>query len=170
MDRQGPPNRPRYQFNRGLTRTRHEKDAMTSRCLDRKRKYNVPPGECTLQTGPMVLVSAGVRSMLGYIGTSDTSQTGPTSPCILHPAFCPRISWRRRDQIVWPQWPYQLWPLLWISHSRVTGHYVQLEPCATTWTGPQILGRIRSWSLSPSRKGLIKTSHLPLSPHGSNRL
>ena len=117
-----------------------------------------------------VLVSTGVGSMLGYIGTSDTSQTGLRSPCTLHPAFCPRISWRRRDQIVWPQWPYQLWPLLWISHSRMTGHYVQLEPCATTWTGPQILGRIRSWSLSPSRKGLIKTSLLPLSPHGSNRL
>ena len=31
-------------------------------------------------------------------------------------------------------------------------------------------GRIRSSFLSPSRKGSIKTSHLPLSPHGSNRL
>ena len=31
-------------------------------------------------------------------------------------------------------------------------------------------GRIRSWSLSPLRKFLTKTSHLPLSPHGSNRL
>ena len=59
-----------------------------------------------------ILVSAGVGSMLGYIGTSDTSQTGLRSPCTLHPAFCPRISWRRRDQIMWPQWPYQLWPLL----------------------------------------------------------
>ena len=29
MDRQGPPNRPRYQLTRGLTRIRHEKDAMT---------------------------------------------------------------------------------------------------------------------------------------------
>ena len=31
-------------------------------------------------------------------------------------------------------------------------------------------GRIRSWSLSPLRKVLTKTSHLPLSPHGSNKL
>ena len=31
-------------------------------------------------------------------------------------------------------------------------------------------GRIRSWFLSPSRKVLTRTSHLPLSPHGSNRL
>ena len=31
-------------------------------------------------------------------------------------------------------------------------------------------GRIRNWSLSPLRKVLTKTSHLPLSPHGSNRL
>ena len=31
-------------------------------------------------------------------------------------------------------------------------------------------GRIRSWFLSPSRKTSTKTSHLPLSPHGSSRL
>ena len=41
---------------------------------------------------------------------------------------------------------------------------------ATIWTGPHMSGRIRSSSLSPQRKGSIKTSHLPLSPHGSNRL
>ena len=61
------------------------------------------------------------------------------------------------------------WPHLWINHSRVTGPYVQLEPCTTTctalgpyvqlepctttctttWTGHQILGRITSWSLLP---------------------
>ena len=46
MDRQGPPNRPRYQLTRGLTRTRHEKDAMMSH-LDRKRMYDAPLGECT---------------------------------------------------------------------------------------------------------------------------
>ena len=50
------------------------------------------------------------------------------------------------------------------------GPCVQSEPFAITWTGPQILGRARSWSLSPSRKVLIKTSHLPPSPHGSNKL
>ena len=31
-------------------------------------------------------------------------------------------------------------------------------------------GRIRNWSLSPSRMALTRTSHLPPSPHGSNRL
>ena len=56
MDRQGPPNRPRYQLTRGLTRTRHEKDAMTSRCLDRKRKYDARPGECTLLAGPAGII------------------------------------------------------------------------------------------------------------------
>ena len=56
MDRQVPPNRPRYQLTRGLTRTRHEKDAMTSRCLDRKRKYDVPPDECTLLAGPAGII------------------------------------------------------------------------------------------------------------------
>ena len=34
---------------------------------------------------------------------------------------------------------------------------VQSEPFAITWSGPQILGRTRTWSLSPSRKALITT-------------
>ena len=46
----------------------------------------------------------------------------------------------------------------------------QPEPCVITWTGPQILGGTRSWSLSLLRNFLIRTSHLPLSSHGSNRL
>ena len=100
----------------------------------------------------LVLVSAEVRSMHGFIRTSDTSQTGLRCPCTPHPAFCPRISWLRRVQIVWLQWSSQPWPPLWTSHSRVTGPYVQSEPFAITWTGPQILGRTRSWSLSPSKK------------------
>ena len=119
---------------------------------------------------PWVLVNAGVRSMLVFIRTSDTSQTGLRCPCTPHPAFCPRISWLRRVQIVWLQWSSQPCPPLWISHSKVTGLCVQSEPFGITWTGPQILGRTRSWSLSPSRKVLVKTSHLPLSPHGSNKL
>ena len=45
--------------------------------------------------------------MLGYIRTSDTSETGLRCPCTPHPAFYPRISWLRRVQIVWLQWPYQ---------------------------------------------------------------
>ena len=39
--------------------------------------------------------------------------------------------------------------------------------CATIWTGHQTSGRTRSWSLSPLRKVLTRTTHLPLSPHGS---
>ena len=93
---------------------------------------------------PWVQVNAGVRSMLGYIRTSDTSQTGPRCLCTPHPASCPRTSWLRRVQIVWHQWSFQPWHHLWIGHSRVTGPYVQLEPCATTWTGLQTSGRIRS--------------------------
>ena len=105
--------------------------------------------------------------MLGYINTSDTSQTGLRCLCTPHPAFYPRTSWLKRAQTVWPQRLYQPLPPLWTSHLRVTGPYAQSEPCAITWTGPQILGRTRSWSLSPSRKVLIRTSHLPPSPHGS---
>ena len=118
----------------------------------------------------LALLNAGVRSMLGYIRTSDTSQTGLRCLCTPHPAFYPRICWLKRAMIVWPRWLYQPWPPLWISHLRVTGPNVQLEPCIIIWTGPQILGRTRSWSLSPSRKVMARTSHLSTSPHGSRRL
>ena len=91
-----------------------------------------------------VQVNAGVRSMLGYIRTSDTSQTGLRCLCTPHPASYPRTSWLRKVQIVWLQWSSQPWHHLWIGHSKVTGPYVQLEPCATTWTGLQTSGRIRS--------------------------
>ena len=90
------------------------------------------------------------RSMLGYIRTSDISQTGLRCLCTPHPAFVLRISWLRRVHIVWLQWSYQPWPPLWISHSRVTGPCVQLESFAITWIEPQILGRTRSWSLDIS--------------------
>ena len=58
---------------------------------------------------------------------------------------------------------YQPWPQHWISPSSLTGLCVQSEHYATTWTGPQILGRTGSWSLSPSRKVLIKTSSATIS-------
>ena len=87
---------------------------------------------------------------------------------LYHPAFFQRISWPKRVQTVWPQWLYQPWPQLWIGPSNQTGPSVLSEHYATTWTGPQTSGRIRSWSLSPSRKVSTKTFHLPLSPHGSN--
>ena len=91
-----------------------------------------------------VQVNAGVRSMLGYIRTSDTSQTGLRCLCTPHPVSYPRTSWLRKVQIVWHQWSSQPWHHLWIGHSRVTGPYVQLEPCTTTWTGLQTSGKIRS--------------------------
>ena len=117
-----------------------------------------------------VSVNSLQHYMLGYIRTSDTNQTGLRCPCIPHPASYPRISWLRSVQIVWHQWSFQPWHHLWINHSRVTGPYVQLGPCATTRTGLQTLGRIRSWSLSPSRRVLTRTSPMPPSPLGSNRL
>ena len=90
--------------------------------------------------------------------------------CTHLPAFFPRTSWLRRVRTVWPQWLYQPWPRLCIGPSSLTGPSVRSELCATTWTGPQTSGRIRSWFLSPSRKVLTRTSHLPRSPHGLNRL
>ena len=43
------------------------------------------------------------------------------------------------------------------------------EHCAIIWAGPQTSGRIKSWSLSPSRKVSKRTSLLPPSPLGSSR-
>ena len=114
--------------------------------------------------------SAEVRFMLGKTGILDTNLIGQGCPCIHHPTFYPRISWPKRVQTVWPQWLYQPWPQPWISPSSLTGPSVRSELCATIWTGLQTSGRIRSWSLSPSRKVLTKTSHLPPSPHGSSKL
>ena len=76
----------------------------------------------------------------------------------------------KRVQTVWPQWLYQPWPRLWTGPSSLTGPSVLSEHYATIWTGPQTSGRIKSWFLSPSRKVSTRTSHLPLSPHGSSRL
>ena len=111
-----------------------------------------------------------VRFMLGRTRTSGTSLTGPECPCTLRLAFFQRISWPRKVQKVWPQWLSQPWPQLWTDPSSLTGPSVRSEPYATTWIGPQTSGRIRSWSLSPLRRVLTRTSPLPPSPHGSNRL
>ena len=92
--------------------------------------------------------------MLGYLRTSNTSQTGLGS-LYLSPSFLSKNQLAKEGQIVWLQWSYQPWPHLWISHSRVTGHYVQLEPCATTWTGLQILGNKELFFVS-FKKGFDK--------------
>ena len=76
----------------------------------------------------------------------------------------------KRVQTMWPRWLYQPWPQLWIDPSSMIGTSVRSEHYATIWTGPQASDRILSWSFSPSRKVSTKISHLPLSPHGSNRL
>ena len=108
--------------------------------------------------------------MLDKTKISDTNLTGQRCPCIHHPAFFPRTSQPKKVQTMWPQWLYQPWPQLSVSPSSLIGPCVRSEYCANIWTGPQTSGRIRSWFLSPLRKVSTKTSHLPLSPHGSNRL
>ena len=108
--------------------------------------------------------------MLGKTKTLDTNLIGQRCPCTHPPAFFLRTSWPKRVQRVWPQWLYQPWPPLWIDPSSLIGPSAQSEHCATIWTGPQTSGRIRSWFLSPLRKASTKTSSLPLSPHGSNKL
>ena len=93
-----------------------------------------------------------MRFMLGRTEISDNNLTGQRCPCTHHPAFFRRISWPNRVQTVWPKWLFQPWPQLWIGPSSLTGPSVRSEHCPTIWTGPQTSGRIRSWSLSPSRK------------------
>ena len=81
MDRQGPPNWPRYQLTRGLTRTRHEKDAMTSRCLGSKEvrcstwRMHSPDGSCRYYiqdvffwrlAGPVVSTGKAIVHWIGY--------------------------------------------------------------------------------------------------------
>ena len=125
----------------------------------------------TFKTVFLLALGSGKRrsEIHAWLHKNIRHQTGVRCPCTPHPAIYPRISWLRRAQIVWLQWSYRPWPPLWISQSQVTGPCVQSEPLGITWTGPQILGRTGSWSLSPSRKVLIRTSHLPPS-HGSNKL
>ena len=55
MDTQDPPIRPRYQLTRGLIGLDNEKDAMTSRCLDRKE---VRHATLRAHTGTGTLVGA----------------------------------------------------------------------------------------------------------------
>ena len=55
MDTQDPPIRPRYQLTRGLIGLDSEKDAMTSRCLDRKE---VRHATLRAHTGTGTLVGA----------------------------------------------------------------------------------------------------------------
>ena len=73
------------------------------------------------------------------------------------PSFLSKNQLAKEGRVVWPQWLYQPWPQLWIGPSSLTGIFVWSEHCATIWTGPQTSGRIRSWSLSPSRKVSTKT-------------
>ena len=58
----------------------NEKDAMTSRCLDRKRKYDAPPGECTLLAGPAGILYVFFWRLAGSVA--------PTGKAIVHWIGC----------------------------------------------------------------------------------
>ena len=106
--------------------------------------------------------------MLGKTKTSYTCQTGLRCSCTHLPAFFQRISWPKRVQTVWPQWLYQPWgPTL---HRSLKSDRSLCPARALRYYLDRTSGRTRSKYLSPSRKVLTKTSHLPLSLHGSSRL
>ena len=90
--------------------------------------------------------------MLGRISIPDISQTGPSVPL---PAFFPRTSWPKKAQMVGPQWLYQSWPQLWISHFDLIGLFVWSDLCATILTEPQNSGRTRATFVS-LKKGFDK--------------
>ena len=104
--------------------------------------------------------------MLGYIRTSDTSHTGLRCLCTTHPALY-QLAKEGPDSVA----PVVI-PALAPSLDRSLKGDRSLCPVrALRYYLDRTSGRIRrNWSLSPSRKGLTKTSHLPPSPHGSNRL
>ena len=68
MDTQDPPNRPHYQLTRGLIGLDNKKDAMTSRCLDRKEVRHATWRTHT-GTGPLVgALSAHIRRLFLSFG------------------------------------------------------------------------------------------------------
>ena len=88
-------------------------------------------------------------------------------PCTRHPAFSPRISWPRGSRQCGPRGITALAPTL----DRSLKSDRSLCPVrALRYYLDRTSGRIRRWFLSPLRKVLTKTSHLPLSPLGSSRL
>ena len=99
--------------------------------------------------------------MLGRVRTSATSHWSKVSELPLYQLSIQELAGQRGSRRVAPAVIPALVPTLDKS-LKVTGPYIQSEPCATTWVGPS--GRQRSWS--PSRKVFDKMSPLPLSPHG----
>ena len=100
--------------------------------------------------------------MLGYIRTSDTSQTGLRCLCTPQPAFYPRTSWPRRVQIVWsaPSLDKSLKGDRSQSPIRALRYY--LDRASDLRQNKELV--------FVSFKVLIRTSHLLPSPHGSSRL
>ena len=86
-----------------------------------------------------------------------------------HLDFFARTSWPKSIQTVCPKWLFQPWLQLWICHSNLIGPYVLSEICALLF-GQDLRPQAEQGVLSPLRKALTKTFHLPLSPHGSKRL
>ena len=56
MDRQGPPNQPRYQLTRGLNLFRQRKRLTDVTVSGQEATIDVPPSECTLLAGPAGII------------------------------------------------------------------------------------------------------------------
>ena len=56
MDRQGPPNQPRYQLTRSLNLFRQRKRLTDVTLSGQEASIDAPPSECTLLTGPAGII------------------------------------------------------------------------------------------------------------------
>ena len=84
------------------------------------------------------------------------------------PSFLSKNQLAKNVQTVDPQWLYQPWPPT-LDRSLKSDRFL-CPVRALHYYLDRTSDRIRRGSLSPLRKVLTKTSHLPLSPLGSNRL
>ena len=104
--------------------------------------------------------------MLGRTKTSDINQTGPEYPCSLtQPSFQEPAGHEGPDSVA---------PVVIPALAPNAGYVTQVKVPASSQSTALLFGQdLRPQAvcfLSPLRKALAKTSHLPLSPHGSSRL
>ena len=105
--------------------------------------------------------------MLGCTKISDTKQTGPKCLYIPPPALSKNQLAKEGPDSVAPVVIPALAPTL---DKSLKGDRSLCPVRALRYYLDRTSGKTKSWSLSPSRKASTRTSLLPPSPHGSNRL
>ena len=121
----------------------------------------------TVSSWPWGRASVEVRYMLGKTEILDTHLTGQGVPVPVTQLSLQESAGQRGSRQCGPRGITALAPTL----DRSLKSDRSLCPVrALRYYLDRTSGRIRRWFLSPLRKVLTKTSHLPLSPLGSSRL